>query len=78
MGNVIGGLMVALGMMGMFVIWIYTSVVFFASGETVLGLISLLVPPADIVLPFLISPSLGFAGIGAMVLAFAGFGLRRD
>jgi hypothetical protein len=77
-GNVIGGLLVAIGMLGMFGIWIYTSVVFFASGETVLGLISLLVPPADIVLPFLISPALGFAGIGAMVLAFAGFALRRD
>ena len=78
MRNVIGGFLIAIGMIGMFGIWIFTSAVFFSSGQTTLGLISVLVPPADIVLPFVISPMLGFTGIGAMVLAFAGFALRSD
>jgi hypothetical protein len=78
MGNVIGGLFLGIGMLGMFAVWIYTTVVFFASGQTLLALISLVVPPADIVLPFLITPMLGFAGLGAMSLAFAGSAMRRD
>ncbi len=78
MGNVIGGLMVAVGMIVMFGIWIYTTVVFFSVGNTGLGVISLVVPPAAIVLPFLISPMLGIIGIVATVVAFAGFALRND
>ena len=78
MSNVLGGLLAAAGMIGMFAIWIYTSVSFFGSGETALGLIALLVPPADIVLPFLISPALGLLGIAALIAAFAGFALRRN
>ena len=78
MGNVIGGLMVAVGMIVMFGIWIYTTVVFFSVGDTGLGVISLVVPPAAIVLPFLISPMLGIIGIVATVVAFAGFALRND
>jgi hypothetical protein len=77
-GNVIGGLMVAVGMIVMFGIWIYTTVVFFSVGDTGLGVISLVIPPAAIVLPFLISPMLGIIGIVATVVAFAGFALRND
>ena len=78
MGNVFGGLMVAVGMIVMFGIWIYTTVVFFSVGDTGLGVISLVIPPAAIVLPFLISPMLGIIGILATVVAFAGFALRND
>lgn len=78
MANAVGGLMVAVGMLVMFVIWIYTTVVFFSVGDTVLGVVSIIIPPAAIVLPFLVSPILGFIGIAAMLLAFGGFALRRD
>lgn len=78
MGNVLGGLLLGIGMLGMFAVWVFTTVVFFGSGQTLLGLISLVVPPADIVLPFLISPLLGFFGIGSMMVAFAGAAMRRD
>lgn len=78
MRDVFGGLFLVVGMLGMFAVWIFTTFVFFASGQMLLGFISLVVPPADIVLPFLISPILGFAGLGAMGVAFAGAAMRRD
>lgn len=78
MCRVIGWLFLGTGMLGMFAVWIFTTVKFFASGETVLGVISLVVPPADIVLPFLISPVLGLAGLAAMGLALAGAAMQND
>lgn len=78
MRDVLGGLFLIVGMLGMFAVWIAATYVFFASGQMLLGLISLVVPPADIVLPFLISPTLGLAGLGAMGVAFAGAAMRRD
>jgi hypothetical protein len=78
MANVFGGLFIAIGMIVMAGIWIYTTAAFFAAGDTGLGFISLVVPPAAIVLPFVISPVLGFIGIAASVMAFASFAMRRD
>lgn len=78
MGNLLGGVFVGIGMLGMLAVWVFTTVMFFASGETLLGVISLVVPPADIILPFLISPMLGLVGLGALGLAFAGAAMRRD
>ena len=78
MRHTIAALLLGLGMIGMFAIWITTTVLLFGSGQMLLGLISLVVPPADLVLPFLISPTLGFAGIGAMLIAFGGAALRND
>lgn len=60
------------------IVWIWTTVVFFATGNTALALISLLIPPADIVLPFLISVPLGLVGIGATALMFIGAAMSRD
>lgn len=60
------------------VVWVYSSFWFFATGQTVLGLIALLVPPADLVLPFLISPAWGIAAIGSLVVMFAGAALKGD
>ena len=73
-----GGLLLGLGVVGMFGIWIYTTVVLFALGETTLAVISLVIPPADIVLPFLVSPMLGFLGLGFLGVAFAGAALSKD
>ena len=78
MRNAIGGLLFGLGLIAMFAIWIYTTVVFFATGQTFLAIISLVIPPADIVLPFLISPALGVAGILGMGVAFAGSAMRQN
>ena len=66
------------GFVGMSGIWLYTTYVFFAMGQTGLALISLLVPPSGVVLPFLISPVLGFVGIGLGGLAFLGAAIKRD
>lgn len=68
----------AVGIVVMFVVWMVTAYLFFASGETVLALIALLVPPADLVLPFLISPVLGAVGIGGTVVAFIGAAVKGD
>lgn len=73
-----GGTMIAIGFVAMFGIWIFTTYLFFASGQTFLAMVSLLVPPADLVLPFLISPQLGFIGLVSTVLAFAGFAIKGD
>lgn len=78
MRGFLGGTMIAIGFVAMFGIWIFTTYLFFASGQTFLAMVSLLVPPADLVLPFLISPQLGFIGLGSTVLAFAGFAIKGD
>ena len=70
--------MIAIGIVAMFGIWIFTTYLFFATGQTFLAMVSLLVPPADLVLPFLISPQFGFIGLGSTVLAFAGFAVKGD
>lgn len=78
MRNVLGAVLMGIGFVVMFAIWIYTTVIFFATGETLFGLLSLLVPPADLVLPFLISVPLGLVGIGGTLVAFVGAALRTD
>jgi hypothetical protein len=78
MRNLLGGLLLGIGMIGMFGIWIFTTVFFFSTGQTLLALLSLFVPPADIVLPFLISPAWGLLGIGSLAVAFAGSAIRQD
>ena len=67
-----------LGILAMFAVWLFTTYLFFADGQIVLALISLLIPPADLVLPFLISPTLGFIGLGSVAVAFVGSALTRD
>ncbi len=78
MRRFISGLLLAIGVLGMLAIWLFTTYVFFATGQTFLAMVSLLIPPADLVLPFLISPQLGFAGLGSTLVAFAGSALRPD
>lgn len=73
-----GTFLMGVGILGMFGVWIYTTFVFFATGQMFFALLSLVVPPADIVLPFLISPELGSLGLGAMAVAFVGSMLTKD
>lgn len=74
----IGALLFGLGIIVMLGIWLYTTYVFFATGQTLLAIISLVIPPADIVLPFLISPALGLLGLAGMAVAFVGAALKSD
>ncbi len=78
MRDALGGIMVAVGLIAMAAIWLYTTFLFFADGQTALGLVSLIVPPADLVLPFLLSTSLGIAGLLATALTFAGFAIQKN
>ena len=78
MRSVVSGILVGIGMVGMLAIWLFTTYVFFATGQTFLAMVSLLIPPADLVLPFLISPQLGFIGLGSTLVAFTGSALRPD
>jgi hypothetical protein len=73
-----GGVLMGVGIIGLSGIWLYTTYVFFATGQTVLALISLLIPPSGVVLPFLISPTLGFIGLGLGALGLLGAAISRD
>lgn len=46
--------------------WIVTTAIFFSDGNNFLGLVSLLIPPSEVVLPWVISPTLGFASLTSM------------
>lgn len=78
MRNVFGGLLLGVGIIGGGIIWLYTAFYFFATGQTGLALIALLIPPADIVLPFLITPALGVAGIVSVGLMIGGSAIKGD
>lgn len=52
--------------------YLVTAGFFFADGKTGLGLIQLLVPPAELVLPWLASPVLGLVSLASLGLIIAG------
>lgn len=60
---------------GMFVgvgVWLLTTLSFFTSGNLIVALLAFFVPPLDIVLMFVVSPTLGFIGIGAGICMIIG------
>lgn len=73
-----GSILIGLGSIGGIAVWLLTCLAFFGNGDTFLGLIALLVPPADLILPFLISPQLGFLGIGSVVVFWMGMALKKN
>jgi hypothetical protein len=77
-GNAVGGFVFGVGCLGGGIVWLYTTYMFFATDQSGLGLISLIVPPAGLVLPFLISVPLGIAGLASIAVMFAGAALMRD
>ena len=77
-GEIMGGFIFGVGFLGGSVVWLYTTYVFFATGQTVLALISLIVPPAGLVLPFLISVPWGVAGVASLAVMITGAALSRD
>ena len=68
-GNLISGV----GLLAAAGGYLGTLYVFFSSDRTLLALIALFVPPADVVLGFVAHPILGAIGVGGMVLAYGGF-----
>jgi hypothetical protein len=73
-----GSLLIGIGSIAGIGVWLLTCLTFFSNGDTFLGLIALLVPPADLVLPFLISPQLGLLGLGSVVLSWLGFLMKKN
>lgn len=73
-----GKFLMILGFVAEGLIWIYTTVVFFASGDALLGIISLVIPPAALVLPFLISVQLGLISLACTAVMFVGAAIDRD
>lgn len=61
----IGGLLMGIGFVVGGITWIVTTAIFFSDGNNFLGLVSLLIPPSEIVLPWVISPTLGFASLAS-------------
>jgi len=63
--KVIGGIFATVGFVTAGVVWIATTVHFFRNGDDFLGLVSLLIPPSEIILPWLVSTQLGIASISS-------------
>jgi hypothetical protein len=52
--------------------YLVTTGFFFSNGQTGLGLIQLLVPPAELVLPWLASPTLGVISLISLAMVIIG------
>lgn len=52
--------------------YLVTALVFFANGDTALGLIQLVIPPAELILPWLASPVLGLVSLASLGLIIVG------
>jgi hypothetical protein len=72
---VIGGLLLAVGVVGGGVTWALTTIGLFAGGHGGLALLAMFVPPADLLLAWMVAPVLGAAGLGAVVVFLAGAAL---
>ena len=68
MGYVLAVIGVLLGAL----VYLVTAGVFFARGDGGLGLIQLLIPPAELVLPWLISTRLGVLSLVSVALMLVG------
>jgi hypothetical protein len=73
-----GSILLGVGFIGSLYVWVGTCFYFFNNGDTVLGLIALMVPPADLVLPFFISPQFGFLGLVSVALCLIGLAIKKD
>jgi hypothetical protein len=67
LGFVIGGLN-----------YLVTAGYFFSNDQALLGVIQLMVPPAEFVLPWVASTTLGIVSVISMVFLFIGAALTKD
>lgn len=58
--------------------YLVTAGYFFSNDQAFLGLIQLLVPPAELVLPWVASTTLGIASVISMALIVIGAALTKD
>jgi hypothetical protein len=67
-----GGTMIIAGYVLGGLNYLITSLVFFSRGDTLLGLIQLVIPPAELVLPWVAHPTLGVISLVSLGLIIAG------
>lgn len=58
--------------------YLVTAFVFFSRGDTSLGLIQLVVPPAELVLPWIAHPFLGAISVISLALVVVGASLVEE
>ena len=73
-----GKLFVGAGLVLSLITWVATLGTFFSEGDTALGLILLLIPPSEIVLPWIASTTLGVMSAIGAVLFFLGGAMSKD
>ena len=74
----IGGSMMIAGLIIGGLNYLLTSFVFFSRSDTLLGLIQLVVPPAELVLPWVAHPTLGIVSLVSLGLMIAGSNVAGD
>ena len=74
----IGKLFVGAGLLLSLITWVATLGTFFSEGDTALGLILLLIPPSEIVLPWVASTTLGAMSAVGAALFFVGGAMSKD
>jgi|694.fasta_scaffold67347_1 hypothetical protein len=73
-----GMLLIALGYVIGGLNYLFTSFYFFSNDENFLGFIQLVVPPAELVLPWVASPTLGVISLVSLVLIISGSAISKD
>ena len=73
-----GKLFVGAGLVLSLITWVATLGAFFSEGDTALGLILLLIPPSEIVLPWIASTTLGLISAIGAALFFLGGAMSKD
>jgi hypothetical protein len=74
MGGVIANIGFGLGAIN----YLLTAGYFFSNDQTGLGLIQLLVPPAELILPWIASPTLGVISLISLLMILVGSAIRRN
>jgi len=76
--KVLGNILFVIGSIAGAGIWLLTAGIFFSRGDVLLGLLALLVPPADLILPFFISLTFGLFTLGTGAVVLLGMWMRGN
>ena len=71
--SIVGGTFAGAGVLSALIGYFGSLYVLFESDRTLLALIALFLPPADVVLAFVAHPILGAMATGGMLVAYVGF-----
>jgi hypothetical protein len=71
--SIVGGALAGAGVLSALIGYFGSLYVLFESDKTLLALIALFVPPADVILAFVAHPILGTMATGGMLVAYVGF-----